>query len=72
MLDLSPERKLDVAGGLRQKVGAKDGWVEVRVPWQPGESLASWVLSFGPEAEAVDTPELRAEVVGALETLARA
>jgi proteasome accessory factor B len=49
-----------------------DGWVEIRVPWQPGESLASWVLSFGPEAEAVDPPELRAEVVGALETLARA
>ena len=47
-----------------------DGWVEVRVPWQPGESLASWVLSFGPEAEAVDPPELRAEVVGALGSLA--
>ena len=50
----------------------EDGWVEVRVPWQPGESLASWVLSFGPEAEAVDPPELRGEVVAALEALARA
>ena len=49
-----------------------DGWVEVRIPWQPGESLASWVLSFGPEAEAVDPPRLRAEVVGALESLAAA
>ncbi len=47
----------------------KDRWIEVRVPWQPGESLAAWVLSFGPDAEAVDPPELVAEVVGRLETL---
>jgi len=46
-----------------------DGWVEVRVPWQPGESLAAWVLSFGPDAEAVDPPELRAEVLARLEAL---
>jgi proteasome accessory factor B len=61
----------DVANA--EVVGTReDGWVEVRVPFQPGESLASWVLSFGPEAEAVEPPELRAEVVGALEALARA
>jgi proteasome accessory factor B len=46
-----------------------DGWVEVRVPWQPGESLAGWVLSFGPDAEAVEPPELRSEVVARLEAL---
>lgn len=44
-----------------------DGWVEVRVPCQPGESLASWVLSFGPDAEALEPPELREEVVRRLE-----
>jgi proteasome accessory factor B len=44
-----------------------DGWTEVRVPWQPGESLAAWVLSFGPDAEAIDPPELRDEVLRRLE-----
>jgi proteasome accessory factor B len=44
-----------------------DGWVEVRVPWQPGESLADWVLSFGPDAEAIEPAELREEVVRRLE-----
>ncbi len=44
-----------------------DGWVEVRIPWQPGESLAGWVLSFGPDAEAVEPLELREEIVGRLE-----
>jgi proteasome accessory factor B len=50
----------------------EDGWVEIQVPWQPGESLGSWVLSFGPEAEAIDPPELRDDVVSALEALAGA
>jgi proteasome accessory factor B len=45
----------------------EDGWVEVRVPRQPGESLASWVLSFGPDAEAIEPSELREEVVRRLE-----
>jgi proteasome accessory factor B len=44
-----------------------DGWVEVGVPRQPGESLAGWVLSFGPDAEALEPPELRDEVVRRLE-----
>jgi predicted DNA-binding transcriptional regulator YafY len=47
----------------------QDGWVEVRIPWQPGEGLASWVLSFGPDAEAVEPPELRAEVQERLEAV---
>jgi proteasome accessory factor B len=46
-----------------------DGWVEVRVPWRPGESLGGWVLSFGPDAEAIEPPELRAEVLARLEAL---
>jgi proteasome accessory factor B len=46
-----------------------DGWTIARVPWQPGESLAGWVLSFGPDAEAIEPPELRAEVVARLEAL---
>jgi proteasome accessory factor B len=47
----------------------QDGWVEVRIPLQPGESLAGWVLSFGPDAEAIEPPELREEVVRRLEAV---
>jgi len=58
-------------GVVGAQVGATrvDGWVEVRVPWQPGESLAAWVLSFGPDALALEPPELRAEVLERLEAL---
>ncbi|HSJ50882.1 MAG TPA: WYL domain-containing protein [Actinomycetota bacterium] len=45
----------------------EDGWVEIRVPRVPGESLAAWVISFGPDAEALEPAELRAEVVARLE-----
>ena len=55
--------------GAQTGAARVDGWVEVRVPWQPGESLASWVLSFGPDAEAVEPPELRDEVLARLEAL---
>ena len=44
-----------------------DGWAEVVVPVLPGESLAGWVLSFGPDAEALEPPGLRAEVLERLE-----
>jgi proteasome accessory factor B len=45
-----------------------DGWVEVSVPNGPGEGLASWVLSFGPDAIVLEPEDLRAEVVRRLET----
>ncbi len=44
-----------------------DGWTEISVPSHPGESLAAWVLSFGPDAEASEPSELRAEVLRRLE-----
>jgi proteasome accessory factor B len=46
-----------------------DGWTEASVPTGVGEGLASWILSFGPDAEAVDPPELRAEVLRRLEAV---
>jgi proteasome accessory factor B len=45
----------------------EDGWAMVRLPQQQPESLAGWVLSFGPDAEAIEPPELRGEVVRRLE-----
>jgi proteasome accessory factor B len=46
-----------------------DGWIEMRIPLLPGESLAGWVLSLGPDAEAIEPPELREEVVRRLEAV---
>jgi proteasome accessory factor B len=40
-----------------------DGWVEVTIPSGELDAMASWVLSFGPDAEAVAPPELRTAVV---------
>ena len=45
----------------------EDGWVEVAVPGGATDSLVSWVLSFGPDAEALAPKELRDEVVARLE-----
>ena len=45
----------------------EDGWVEALVPAGPGDDLASWVLSFGPDAEAMEPDRLRAQVVARLE-----
>jgi proteasome accessory factor B len=44
-----------------------DGWAVARLPLQSAESLAGWVLSFGPDAEAVEPAELRDEVIRRLE-----
>jgi proteasome accessory factor B len=46
-----------------------DGWQVVRVPTAPGDGIVSWVLSFGPDAELVEPPALRAELVRRLEAL---
>jgi proteasome accessory factor B len=47
----------------------KDGWVEVRLAWPPGEGLISWILSFGPDAELAEPPDLRSEILGRLEEI---
>ena len=43
-----------------------DGWVEVALPGGAVDSLASWVLSVGPDAEAIEPQELRDEIVDRL------
>jgi len=49
----------------------KDGWVQVSLPAAPGDALASWILSFGPDAVAVAPDALRAEIVRRLEAALR-
>jgi proteasome accessory factor B len=53
--------------GARTLHTRPDGWVEVQVPSGPGEGLAAWVLSFGPDAEVLEPEDLRREVVRRLE-----
>ena len=55
--------------GARPGRPRSDGWVEVTFPAGAAESLASWVLGFGPDAEALEPSELRAEVIARLEEL---
>ena len=55
--------------GVEELGSREDGWSVVRLPATPGESLAAWVLSFGPDAEALEPPELRDEVVRRLGSL---
>ena len=45
----------------------KDGWVEVSLPAPDGPEFASWILSFGPDAEVLSPRSLRAEVTASLE-----
>jgi proteasome accessory factor B len=70
LVALAPDVAWLATRGVRdaETIGTReDGWVLARVPWQPGESLAGWVLSLGPDAEALEPPELRDEVVRRLE-----
>ena len=40
-----------------------DGWTVLSIPAADPETLAPIVLGYGPEAEALEPPTLRAEVV---------
>ena len=67
---LSPEVAWWATGGLgatQAQTAREDGWVEVTVADRPLEVLASWILSLGPDAEALSPPALREEVVRRLE-----
>ena len=55
--------------GARIEGTRKDGWVEVSVPGGAVQSLGSWILSFGPDAEALMPDDLRREVTGRLEAI---
>ncbi len=46
-----------------------DGWTEVTLPLADEAELASWILEFGPDAEAVGPDSLRRELVRRLEAV---
>ena len=51
----------------REVATREDGWVEVALPAARGEGFVSWVLSFGPDAEALEPLEIRRAVMERLE-----
>jgi len=53
--------------GARVVRTREDGWVEVAIPAERGESFTAWALSFGPEAVVLAPEELRTDVVERLE-----
>lgn len=53
--------------GAQVRGAGEDGWVEIVLPAASGEDLASWVLSFGPDAEVLDPTWLRDEILARLE-----
>jgi proteasome accessory factor B len=55
--------------GAAVELTRPDGWIEVTVPATPGDGLASWILSFGPDAEALEPASLREEVIRRLEAI---
>jgi predicted DNA-binding transcriptional regulator YafY len=55
-----------LAGAVPGPVGA-DGWMEFEIPMADEEVLASLLLQFGPEAEALEPPSLRETIVRRLE-----
>ncbi len=68
----SPDVAWWAAAGLRDaEIGepGDDGWVPISVPAGADDALASWVLSFRPDARVVEPSSLCDEVVRRLEAL---
>jgi proteasome accessory factor B len=59
----------DVAWWASRTIGVEytDGALEVKVPVSNRDAFIGWILSFGPSAEIVSPPELRAELVSRVE-----
>jgi predicted DNA-binding transcriptional regulator YafY len=47
-----------------------DGWVVLTVPAADPDSLAPLILGFGPDAEVLEPPSLRDEVIRRLTAVA--
>jgi proteasome accessory factor B len=47
-----------------------DGWLEVSLPAEPGESFTAWVLSFGADAVVLSPDEVRDDVMARLDAAA--
>jgi proteasome accessory factor B len=59
----------DVAWWASRTLGlaATDGALEATIPISNRDAFIGWILSFGPSAEVLDPPELRAEILSRVE-----
>jgi proteasome accessory factor B len=55
--------------GARVVLTRDDGWALAEIPVADEHELASLILGFGSDAEAVEPPSLREEIIGRLEVL---
>jgi proteasome accessory factor B len=55
--------------GIETLATRDDGWIEVALPAGEPSGIASWVLSYGPDAEVLEPPALRDEVLRRLEAM---
>ena len=55
--------------GIETLATREDGWIEVALPAGEPANIASWVLSYGPDAEVLEPPALRDEVLRRLEAM---
>lgn len=58
--------------GAERSSPREDGWIEASIPMADVSTLAAWVLSFGPDAEALEPASLRGTVIARLEVAADA
>jgi proteasome accessory factor B len=56
----------NISGALRERV-REDGWVVLGLPSADPDTLGALVLGYGPEAEVLGPPTLRADVIARLE-----
>jgi proteasome accessory factor B len=61
----------NIAGAMRSSV-RDDGWIVLTLPAADPETLGPLVLGYGPEAEVLDPPALRDDVIARLRAVAGA
>jgi proteasome accessory factor B len=65
--DLGSERVVASGGGSPVDV---ERWIEVSVPCENREAFRSWVIGLGSDAEVLSPPELRADLISWLRSVA--
>jgi predicted DNA-binding transcriptional regulator YafY len=60
----------NITGATRERA-RDDGWIVLAVPAADPDTLGPLILQYGPEAEVLDPPALRDDVIARLEAVTR-